>query len=160
MEHRNPASTTHSTTAPNSIDMLEPLPWLPVLETGNEAIDRDHRQAVEDGNALLRIIDARKSWPDLLAAVRWMRDRSARHFETEDRILKRSRFPEADRHRRAHRRILAEIGGTLAELESLIAPEAHHWRLALAPMTLLVDHCLRDDLKFKSHVMQYEPSRR
>ena len=33
-------------------------------------------------------------------------------------------------------------------------PEERHWQRAHAPRDLLVDHCLKDDLRFKSHVMQ------
>lgn len=39
------------------------------------------------------------------------------------------------------------------------SPEDRHWALALVPLNRLVDHCLRDDLKYKSHLMHYEPPR-
>ena len=42
----------------------------------------------------------------------------------------------------------------LAELEAVREPEERHWQRAHAPRDLLVDHCLKDDLRFKSHVMQ------
>jgi hemerythrin len=132
----------------------EPFPWLPVLEMGNEDIDRDHREAVEEGNRLVRLLDARDSWAETLELLRQARDRSARHFDNEDRILKRTRYPGADAHRRAHRRILAEFNAILAELEIVTDPQPQHWERAHAPRNLLVDHCLKDDLKFKSHLMQ------
>lgn len=46
------------------------------------------------------------------------------------------------------------IRGIVAELEIVSDPQPHHWERAHAPRNLLVDHCLRDDLKFKSHLMQ------
>ncbi|HWA49631.1 MAG TPA: hemerythrin family protein, partial [Dongiaceae bacterium] len=117
-------------------------------------------EAVEEGNHLVRLLNARHSWPEMLALLRRTRDRSARHFETEDRILKRMRYPGADAHRRAHRRILVELNAILAELEIVANPQPHHWERAHAPRHLLVDHCLRDDLKFKSHLMHYGAARR
>ena len=45
-------------------------------------------------------------------------------------------------------------------MESVNVPEDRHWALALTPLNRLVDHCLRDDLKYKSHLMHYEPPRR
>lgn len=151
MERRKPAREAPSDPATGG---TEPFPWLPVLEMGHEDIDRDHREAVEEGNRLVHLLNARESWTGMLALLRQACDRSARHFETEDRILKRTRFPGADAHRRAHRRILAEFNAILAELEIVTDPKPHHWERAHAPRHLLVDHCLRDDLKFKSHLMQ------
>ena len=155
MEHRKSAANPASESDPaEPASTTEPFPWLPVLEMGHEDIDRDHREAVEEGNRLVQLLDARASWAETLELLRQARDRSARHFDTEDRILKRSRFPGADAHRRAHRRILAEFNGILAELETVTDPQPRHWARAHVPRNLLVDHCLRDDLKFKSHLMQ------
>lgn len=155
MEHRKstPATASDATT-PETVIGTEAFPWLPVLEMGHEEIDREHREAVEEGNRLVRLLDARDSWAEMLELLRQARDRSARHFDTEDRILERSRYPGADAHRRAHRRILAAFNGILAELETVNDPQSHHWDRAHAPRNLLVDHCLQDDLKFKSHLMQ------
>jgi hemerythrin-like metal-binding protein len=161
MEHRKPAPATAcdpALAAPSGT--IEPFPWLPVMEMGHEDIDRDHREAVEEGNRLVQLLNARDSWPEMLALLRQARDRSTRHFETEDRILKRMRFPSADAHCRAHRRILAEFNAILAELAIITDPQPHHWDRAHAPRHLLVDHCLRDDLKFKSHLMHYSAPRR
>lgn len=157
MEHRRPARETASGSTTGD---LEPFPWLPVLEMGNEEIDRDHRAAVEEGNRLVRLLNARDSWGETVALLRQVRDRSARHFATEDKILKRTGFPGADAHRRTHRRILVELNAILAELEIVTDPQPLHWERANAPRNLLVDHCLHDDLKFKSHLMHYEVPRR
>ncbi|HNB27898.1 MAG TPA: hemerythrin family protein [Alphaproteobacteria bacterium] len=132
----------------------ESFPWLDFLEIDNAAIDRDHREAVAEGNRLSALLKDRQSWPDVVAMLRQARARSARHFETEDRILAQTRFPEHEQHRRAHERILAELDRILAELEAVTVPEERHWQRAQAPRDLLVDHCLKDDLRFKSHVMQ------
>jgi hemerythrin-like metal-binding protein len=157
MEHRKSARET--TTDPVTGD-IEPFPWLPVLEMGNEEIDRDHREAVEEGNRILRLLNARDSWAETLELLRRTRDRSTRHFANEDKILKRAGYPGADAHRRAHRRILVELNAIIAELEIVTDPQPHHWERAHAPRNLLVDHCLHDDLKFKSHLEHVGQARR
>ena len=132
----------------------ENFPWLDFLEIDHGAIDRDHREAVAEGNRLSELLKHRNSWPDVVAMLRQARARCARHFATEDRILAQTRFPEHEQHRSAHARILAEFDRILAELEAVREPEERHWQRAHAPRDLLVDHCLKDDLRFKSHVMQ------
>lgn len=138
----------------------ESFPWLGFLEIDNDIIDREHREAVDEGNLLSRLIEERRDWPQLLAVLRQGRARSARHFATEDRILEQSGYPESACHHRAHGRILAAYDGILAELEAVSAPQPRHWQRAMAPRDLLVDHCLKDDLRFKSHLMHFGPQSR
>lgn len=133
----------------------EPLPWLPVLETGHPDLDREHRELIDDANDLLALVKRRAPWPELLESARRMRDHCALHFQNEDRILRAARYPDRDRHRRAHRRVLAEMNGILAELEAASTPTRLEWELALSLRGLLVDHLLRNDLKYKSHMMAF-----
>jgi hemerythrin len=153
MTHR-PRAQPPADNPPPPVAVPETFPWLGFLEIDDGAIDRDHREAVAEGNRLLELLAHRKSWPDVVATLRQARARCARHFETEDRILAQTRFPEQEQHRRAHAHILAAFDGILAELEAVTTPEEHHWQRAHAPRDLLVDHCLKDDLRFKSHLMQ------
>lgn len=151
-------------TPPNSkaIDeasALEPLPWLAILETGHEEVDREHRQLIEDANAVHGIVAAGGSWTELVATARQMRDRCIVHFATEDKVLKATRFPDLAKHLRAHRRILTEINTIVMDLEGADTPNRFHWELALSLRGILVDHLLRDDLKYKSHLMYYEKPR-
>jgi hemerythrin-like metal-binding protein len=88
-----------------------------------------------------------------------MRDRCIQHFATEDKVLRATQFPDRDRHLRSHRRILTEINGILVDLESVTTPNRLHWELALSLRGILIDHLLRDDLKYKSHLMYYEAPR-
>lgn len=138
---------------------LEPLPWLPVLETGNATVDREHRQLIEDANAVHALVGAGGSWGELVETARLMRDRCVEHFATEDAVLKATRYPDYTRHIRAHRRILTEIDTIIADMESAAAPTRLHWELALSLRGILVDHLLRDDLRYKSHLMYYDSPR-
>lgn len=138
---------------------LAHVPWLPVLEMAHPEIDHEHQVLLEDLNAILAIFARRGAWPDLIAAVMTLRDRCAEHFRNEDRLFRAMRFPGADRHRRSHRRIVAEINGVIAALETVEAPAQADWDRALSVRGLLVDHLLREDLAYKSHLMHIGTSR-
>src|SRR5512147_708472 len=106
---------------------LQPLPWLPVLETGHEEIDRQHRELIADANAVQDIVIQRGEWSDLTTAIGKMQRDRALHFADESKLLANSGFSDAHAH----------------ELEQL--------------RSLLIDHFLRYDLQYKSHLMYYEP---
>lgn len=138
---------------------LEPLPWLDILETGNAQVDGEHRQLIDDANQVHALVSEGATWEQVVTTARAMRERCALHFATEDKVLKATRFPDVDRHLRAHRRILLEIDTILQDIEGAEQPTRLHWELVLSLRGILVDHLLRDDLKYKSHLMYYEPPR-
>ena len=156
---RHAATAARADATPLGGSPLAPVPWLPILETGHAEIDHEHQGLIEDTNTILAIFTRQEPWPVLQAAARTMRDRCVAHFEHEDHLFKALRFPGADRHRRSHRRIMAEINGILATLETVDTPNRLDWELALSLRGILVDHLLREDLAYKSHLMHVDGRR-
>ncbi|HWA49632.1 MAG TPA: hemerythrin domain-containing protein [Dongiaceae bacterium] len=157
--HAKKAAQSRAPAMPQGDAALAHMPWLPILETGHQEIDQEHQVLLEAINVILAIFARRGAWPELIAAVVTLRDRCAEHFRNEDRLFRAMRFPGADRHRRSHRRILAEINGVIAALETVDAPAQADWDRALSVRGLLVDHLLREDLAYKSHLMHVGTSR-
>ena len=136
---------------------LQPLPWLPVLETGHEETDRQHRELIADANAVQDIVIQRGEWTDLTTAIGKMQHDCALHFADESKLLANSGFSDSHAHELEHRRILDEIGKIHGIIRAAPTPTRYHWELALTLRSLLIDHFLRYDLQYKSHLMYYEP---
>ena len=136
---------------------LRPLPWLPVLETGFAEIDAQHRALIEDANAIQAQIAGRGDWDKLAAAVAKMHRDCQLHFADESRLLSGSGFSDATAHALEHERILREVADIHGIVHATTNPSPLHWELAATLRGLLIDHFLRYDLKYKSHVMYYQP---
>jgi hemerythrin-like metal-binding protein len=128
----------------------DPLPWLALLTTGDNDIDRQHRLLIEDANAVEALARARAPWPEVVAKMHDMHDRCIGHFATEDLTMQQGGITYRDAHRAAHRRILIEIHSMLTLLEAAAVPNRFHWELALSMRRILVDHLLREDFSAKA----------
>jgi hemerythrin-like metal-binding protein len=137
--------------------VLQPLPWLPVLETGYDHIDAQHRELIDDANALHALIGARGDWKGLTAAVDKMVRDCHSHFAEENKLLAGSGFSDATAHALEHERILKEVGRIHEIVRATARPSPLHWELGLGLRCLLLDHFLRHDLQYKSHIMYYQP---
>jgi hemerythrin-like metal-binding protein len=136
---------------------LLPLPWLPVLETGNPAIDRQHQELIDDANTVQALVVREGAWTELVAAIGKMHRDCAIHFADESKLLAASNYADAAEHALEHQRILGEIGQIHGIVRSAPTPTRYHWELALTVRSLLVDHFLRYDLRYKSHLMYMAP---
>lgn len=138
-----------------TLDPLGPVPWLEVLETGWSAVDEAHHRLVDHANALLELLERDRDRTDVAAMAAVMRADCVAHFREEEKIMAAAGFAGVMRHRAEHLRIEREICGIADGLRSAAAP-SHLHILVLAFRGLLLDHLLRYDLSYKSHLMNLQ----
>lgn len=138
---------------------LQPLPWLPVLETGHEEIDQQHRALIHDANEVIALVINGTDWGKLVAAMGRMHRDCALHFADEEKLLATSGYGEAAAHALEHQRLLEQIAQIDGLMRAASAPTRFDWERALTVRSLLLDHFLRYDLLYKSHIMFHQPRR-
>lgn len=136
---------------------LQPLPWPPVLETGYPDIDRQHRELIDDANEVQESVLKHSDWAAVAVAVGKMHRDCAVHFADESKLLATSGYSDIAEHELEHQRILAEIAHIHGIVRATREPTRYHWELAMTLRSLLIDHFLRYDLRYKSHLMYFEP---
>jgi hemerythrin len=136
---------------------LQPLSWLPILETGYAEIDGQHRELIDDANTVYELVATQGGWAELTAAVGKMHRDCALHFAAENKLLSSSGFSDAAAHALEHSRVLDQVAQIHGTIRAAPAPTRLHWELALTLRSLLIDHFLRYDLRYKSHVMYHQP---
>lgn len=129
------------------------LEWMESLEIGVPEIDRDHKGLIEDANAITRALVDGQDRGAIIDSVARMEHDCTAHFRREEAILRRNRFAEREAHAAEHRRIEHEIAEIKSMLQTIDGPEHLVRELALSFRTILIDHLLRYDLKYKSHLM-------
>ena len=131
-----------------SDSLLRPIPWLMSFAIDEDMIDREHQHLI----SLINEICALAARHGAEAQERLMREDAAglldSHFAHEERILDDIGFSDLLSHQREHDHI-----------RTLIAPlysQQHDLGLAralLSARTGLVEHIIRHDLGFKSHLL-------
>jgi len=82
--------------------------WNTEWESGNQVIDRQHRELIEIGNRLINQAYAGAGHQEVLEQLDRLLDHIMRHFETEENILVEVGYPELTSHGEAHKELLAK----------------------------------------------------
>lgn len=133
--------------------MLPPLRWLDVFTMGIAEIDDDHRHLIDDAESISALVDNARPWSEVVAMVEIMAERCSAHFRREEQILARDRFPHHEAHRQEHARIEREIADIVSRAQSGAESTPAMIEAALYFRGMLIDHLLRYDLGYKSHLL-------
>lgn len=128
--------------------LLRPVPWLMSFGIDEGLIDAEHRSMIGLYNELCATAAADPSHARHKLAQEDVAALLAHHFATEERVFDEIDFPDSYLHRREHdhlRRLVSPL---------FFAPhEAQFVDALLHARTGLVEHIIRHDLGFKSHLL-------
>jgi len=85
------------------------LEFDPILLTGVDEIDRQHREMFARVGALLEATRERRSREEVLRLVEFMGSYAAEHFAAEEAAMTRTGYPKAEAHRLEHRQFVKEL---------------------------------------------------
>lgn len=132
---------------------LEYVRWMEILETGEPAIDADHRQLVDEVNSLITLANQDDSREQIILGTSLMIGHLEEHFAREETIMRQQNFPRLDAHIRQHQRIKAELDKALSEACQAPATPACHHALLERVHFIILDVLIRHDLDYKSHLL-------
>lgn len=129
------------------------IEWFDALDIEEPEIDADHHQLIDDTNLILAVLGTERPWAELTPLVGRMRANCIAHFRREEEILVVHGFAGAEAHAAEHRRIEEELAEIITTIENATAPSVPAREVALYFRSLLINHFLRYDLKYKSHLL-------
>jgi hemerythrin len=90
----------------------------PILLTGVDDIDRQHREIFARVGALLDAARSRRSRQEVIRTLEFLGSYAVDHFASEEREMERTRYPKAEGHRLEHRQFVKELEVLRNELAS------------------------------------------
>jgi hemerythrin-like metal-binding protein len=129
------------------------LRWLEAFETGNPEIDRVHRNLIMDCNILLAMISIGSSWALIVARAKRVIEDCISHFRLEESILAKSQFSGLDEHKAEHARFEEELRSALLQIQNRDDAFVDRLEHARWLCSLLVDAIVRNDLDFRSPIL-------
>lgn len=88
----------------------------PLLLTGVDEIDRQHRELFRRIGELLDAAKSRRSREEVLRTMEFLGTFVVEHFGAEEREMERTAYPKAEAHRQEHRQLVKELEGLRREL--------------------------------------------
>ena len=132
------------------------LRWIEAFETGCAEIDDLHRQLVRAWNGILLLLESEAAWSLIVADTRRLVDNCVSHFQAEEDVLKRTRFPRCDAHVAEHQRLERELRALIARMERVDGSRQEHRDYPKLIGPSLVELIIRHDLDFKSHLLHHK----
>ncbi|NBC32580.1 MAG: bacteriohemerythrin [Alphaproteobacteria bacterium] len=94
------------------------LEWSDELSVGVSEIDEDHKKLLEIVNRFFDAYRFADSRATVLSALTNIADYASWHFDHEERIMRREKFPGLDIHKRQHSELLDRLAGLIAGFET------------------------------------------
>jgi hemerythrin-like metal-binding protein len=121
--------------------------WNPALETGNDAIDEQHRSLFALASALQEAIESEHADEETTADCVWrLTDYVVQHFGDEEEMMAEAGYPGLGPHRSLHQHLTAETMSLTARFvngeevaPATLAPFLTRW---------LTDHISSTDMRF------------
>lgn len=131
------------------------ISWNDNLNVGVPAIDEVHRQFVARVNDLNKAIVAGEEKAEIERLLDLMLMEAAHHFWDEQQLLARWKYPQLAEHTAKHAQLMAELNHVMQEFQQ--ADLSFTWALkGLHLKQLLVDHLLREDMKYRDFLRRFK----
>ncbi|TYQ30402.1 bacteriohemerythrin [Pseudanabaena sp. UWO310] len=90
--------------------------WQEKYLTGNLQVDRQHQQIFEIVNALHEAVVARESIYRLQELLEYLATHTIEHFQSEEALMMAMDYPDYDRHKQNHDRLLSVVDSLLLQM--------------------------------------------
>ncbi|ACC98604.1 Hemerythrin-like metal-binding protein [Elusimicrobium minutum Pei191] len=130
--------------------------WDKNLETGNEIIDRQHKQLFEMLNNLIIAHQEARGPVELDAALKFMTEYTVRHFEDEEALQIKYRYPNYEEHKNQHNHFKFVI----KDLVQQLVEEGYSKHMVEKTIRIiaswLITHIKGDDLELAKHIRKID----
>jgi hemerythrin len=94
-----------------------PIEWTPELTVGVAEIDCDHQELLWHVNVFLEAMEAARGAAAIAPLFQFLNDFMRHHFETEEQLMRSSRYPDLSVHQAEHRQFLQGLKRDFAEYQ-------------------------------------------
>ena len=130
--------------APPAVSLY--VKWHKEWDSGNAAIDRQHRELLDMGNNLVRMAVTGAPRPAVSAEVERLLVHTVSHFAAEENIIAKTAFPDLEEHRKIHAELMARAVREIGEFLSMRQDSPIF--LSFMMNDLILGHVRDEDTKF------------
>lgn len=135
------------------------ITWRDAMSVGSPALDADHKKLIELFN-LAEEWGNRENWPQIGAVIDELQVYVRDHFSREEAVQAAIKFPHAEAHKKQHE-VLAMKAKVLLDKFKAAASDAERKTCAAVLVKVLnewlIDHILKEDMKFKPLIPKKAP---
>jgi len=127
------------------------IEWTDGMSVGVEMLDQDHQRLIALLNQLDEVAQGGEDPPSIMTIIRDLVRYTEYHFESEERLMRLSRYPDTDAHVRIHRDIRRRMVSFEQKFqEDPIQSNLEPLRSFLS--NWLTTHILGEDMKYRPYM--------
>lgn len=126
--------------------------WTNDLETGNAAIDSQHKQLIAAINNLLDACSKGKGRDALRETTAFLYDYTAKHFADEEKLQIANQYPDYANHKKAHEGFKQTVHDIMDELNNQGPTIVLVGKVNTSIGSWLLNHIKKEDVKVAAHI--------
>lgn len=126
--------------------------WSKKLETGNSAIDMQHKELIKAINTLLEACAKGQGRATIEDTLRFLNNYIIRHFNDEEVLQMKSKYPDYINHKKFHEGYKQVVRGIIEEYQKGGATIVLVGKINSSIAGWLINHIQKEDVKVAAHV--------
>ncbi len=122
------------------------------LETGNIAIDNQHRELIDAINNLLNACSQGKGRDEIKNTINFLTDYTVKHFIDEEKLQKQYNYPDYPAHKKLHDDFKEEVSKIVNEYEENGTSVVLTFKVNNIIASWLIKHIKGEDKKVAAYI--------
>ncbi len=99
------------------------LVWREQMSVGNNIIDTEHRYLIDQINAVELALNSTENHDMLVETLNHLVEYTKTHFDHEEQIQLKFKFPDHEKHKKQHLRIMTELYSIKQKLDKILGTD-------------------------------------
>jgi len=126
--------------------------WTKDLETGNEMIDRQHKQLINATNELLDACTKSQARSEIQKTLDFLNDYVIKHFSDEEKLQLQYHYPDYDKHKKYHEDFKKVVLNIVEEYKQDGATTSLIVKTNNSIAGWLINHIQKEDVKVAQYI--------
>ena len=122
------------------------------LETGNIAIDNQHKELIDAINNLLNACSQGKGRDEIKNTIKFLTDYTVKHFNDEEKLQKQYNYPDYAAHKKLHDDFKEEVSKIIDEYEENGTSVVLTFKVNNTIASWLIKHIKGEDKKVANYI--------
>lgn len=122
------------------------------LETGNIAIDTQHKELIDAINNLLVACGQGKGRDEIKNTIKFLTDYTVKHFNDEEKLQKQYNYPDYVAHKKLHEDFKADVNKIVSEYEENGTSVVLTFKVNNVIASWLIKHIKGEDKKVAAYI--------
>ena len=128
------------------------IAWSEDLETGNEAIDSQHKQLFKLTSDLVKACEEKKSQEILGDILNFLASYTVQHFTDEEALQVEHKFPAYEKHKKLHDDFKVKATELIQQYQQDGSTENLRLQIVSVVVRWLLQHIKGEDFKIAEHI--------